>query len=197
MYLILSANLQRCLTSSIYDLLLDIQALASVLQQREQNDGLAGIDRFVQDVAADSIINHKDRDVRTFAACILADTLRLTAPDTPFSDDQITVCVDMYHFYWICNYYFAMYSPCVAFLSDLFLPSSRLFWSYLLISSKDWRIRRAQHIHGAITFLRPSPLSAVSYCAMKFRQGKILFAAFSSMPVSYCCWAIYRMKTHS
>lgn len=69
------------------------QALAVHLQERDQADGVANLDTLVQDVVASSIIEHKDRDVRTYAACCLADILRLTAPEAPYSEAELTVCL--------------------------------------------------------------------------------------------------------
>lgn len=42
-------------------------------------------------LAAQSLIKHKDRAVRILTACALANILRLFAPEAPYSADQLEV----------------------------------------------------------------------------------------------------------
>jgi sister-chromatid-cohesion protein PDS5 len=39
----------------------------------------------------DAIINHKEKDVKIFAACCLADVIRIYAPEAPYDDNQLQV----------------------------------------------------------------------------------------------------------
>jgi sister-chromatid-cohesion protein PDS5 len=64
------------------------------LQQRDQDHGLHGLEDFVREIAQDGIIRHRDRDVKTFAACCLVDILRLSAPDAPYDPEKLNVCGD-------------------------------------------------------------------------------------------------------
>ncbi|WVQ76020.1 hypothetical protein IAR50_005656 [Cryptococcus sp. DSM 104548] len=44
-----------------------------------------------------TILHHKDRGVRAYAACCLADLLKLYAPDAPYSDNQLRDIFQFFH----------------------------------------------------------------------------------------------------
>ncbi|OLL23274.1 Sister chromatid cohesion protein pds5 [Neolecta irregularis DAH-3] len=48
------------------------------------------------DLPANALLHHKDRGVRAYTACCLADILRLYAPDAPFTENQLALIFDCF-----------------------------------------------------------------------------------------------------
>lgn len=74
-------------------LLKRLRALRNELAGVEQGAvGRAELDGYCKELIKPTLIAHKDSQVRATVACILADMLRLYAPDAPFSPTEIKVC---------------------------------------------------------------------------------------------------------
>ncbi|WWD07643.1 hypothetical protein V865_005744 [Kwoniella europaea PYCC6329] len=71
-------------------LLKRIKTLHQKLSALEQ-DGVdvRSLDSVRKPLIKDTILHHKDRGVKAYAACCLADLLRLYAPDAPYSESQL------------------------------------------------------------------------------------------------------------
>lgn len=53
----------------------------------------SSLDAVIAELVNETLINHKDKGVRAYTACCLADILRLCAPDAPYTPSQLNVCV--------------------------------------------------------------------------------------------------------
>lgn len=62
--------------------------LKGLAQEAVETSTLTPITKQLIDSA---IVNHKDRGVRIYAACCIADMLRLLAPDAPYSESKLKV----------------------------------------------------------------------------------------------------------
>eukprot|EP01134_Creolimax_fragrantissima_P007742 CFRG7742T1 len=71
------------------EMLKRLKALLQHLQKHQQNDNLDDVEPFTQVLVSDALLRHKDKEVRVYVACCLADILRLYAPDAPYSEDII------------------------------------------------------------------------------------------------------------
>ncbi|KAG9245402.1 armadillo-type protein [Calycina marina] len=67
-----------------------LDALSTELQEMDQEetdkDSLAGV---AKELAAHTLLSHKDKGVRALTACCLVDVLKLCAPDAPFTGTQL------------------------------------------------------------------------------------------------------------
>jgi hypothetical protein len=54
---------------------------------------------FVEAVGQQSIVRHKDRDVKLLAASCISEVLRLCAPDAPYEDPTLKVGLQFRHKY--------------------------------------------------------------------------------------------------
>lgn len=64
--------------------------LIALEQEAVDRDSLATPAR---ELVAVALLQHKDNGVKAYAACCLADMLRLHAPDAPYTALQLKVCV--------------------------------------------------------------------------------------------------------
>ena len=73
----------------------DVRTLQHELSELEQGAvDAAALDPYCQAILKPAFLRHKDPAVRAGAACVLADMLRLYAPDAPFSPAEIKVRAD-------------------------------------------------------------------------------------------------------
>lgn len=84
-------------TTSTDVLLKKLKALHTELAELEQ-DRLAehALDSVRHELIHQSILLHKDKGVKAYAACCISDILRLTAPEAPYSQNELT---DIFHFF--------------------------------------------------------------------------------------------------
>ncbi|KAJ1548687.1 hypothetical protein HK405_000608, partial [Cladochytrium tenue] len=74
----------------VNDLLRRLQELHSQLARLEQDSvDRASLAVVRKDLVSHSLLHHKERGVRAFAACCLADILRLFAPDAPYKESEL------------------------------------------------------------------------------------------------------------
>jgi sister-chromatid-cohesion protein PDS5 len=67
--------------------------LAELEQEHVDQDTLAGV---CKELIHQSILLHKDKGVKAYAACCIADILRLSAPEAPYLPRELT---DIFHFF--------------------------------------------------------------------------------------------------
>lgn len=67
--------------------------LVELEQDRLAKDALRSVSH---ELIHQSILLHKDKGVKAYAACCIADVLRLSAPDAPYSPNELT---DIFHFF--------------------------------------------------------------------------------------------------
>ncbi|KAI0689173.1 armadillo-type protein [Cytidiella melzeri] len=68
--------------------------LAEMDQETVEADSLGSV---LKELISTSILLHKDRGVKAYAACCLADLLRLYAPDAPYTQDELR---DIFQFFF-------------------------------------------------------------------------------------------------
>lgn len=79
-------------------LLKKLKALHSELAEFEQdNIDVSSFGTIRKDLISTSILLHKDRGVKAYAACCLADILKLYAPDAPFTQAELR---DIFQFFF-------------------------------------------------------------------------------------------------
>ncbi|KAF9652585.1 ARM repeat-containing protein [Thelephora ganbajun] len=84
-------------TTSTDVLLKKLKALHTELAELEQDRlDKHALDGVRQELIHQSILLHKDKGVKAYAACCIADTLRLTAPRAPYTQNELT---DIFHFF--------------------------------------------------------------------------------------------------
>nr|XP_018265446.1 uncharacterized protein I303_01812 [Kwoniella dejecticola CBS 10117]OBR87604.1 hypothetical protein I303_01812 [Kwoniella dejecticola CBS 10117] len=80
-------------------LLKRIKTLNQKLSTLEQDAvDVKSLDPIRKPLIKDAILHHKDRGVKAYAACCLADLLRLYAPDAPYSESQLR---DIFNFFLV------------------------------------------------------------------------------------------------
>nr|XP_019008459.1 uncharacterized protein I206_07018 [Kwoniella pini CBS 10737]OCF47240.1 hypothetical protein I206_07018 [Kwoniella pini CBS 10737] len=80
-------------------LLKRIKTLHQKLSTLEQDAvDIKSLDPIRKPLIKDVILHHKDRGVKAYAACCLADLLRLYAPDAPYSESQLR---DIFNFFLV------------------------------------------------------------------------------------------------
>ena len=62
-----------------------------------------------QSLVSPFILKHRDKDVKAYAACCLADILRIFAPEAPYGEEQLKV---------IILYFFPFFFSFVSFSRD-------------------------------------------------------------------------------
>jgi sister-chromatid-cohesion protein PDS5 len=73
-------------------LLKRLDRLAKELADLDQeNTDQSSLNKVAKEVASHQLLNHKDKGVRAYTACCVADILRLCAPDAPFTPSQLKV----------------------------------------------------------------------------------------------------------
>ncbi|KAJ3292603.1 hypothetical protein HK104_005175 [Borealophlyctis nickersoniae] len=74
-----------------------LKALHDQLSKLEQgNTDVQSLQKVRKDLISRSLIDHKDKAVRVLTACCLADTLRIFAPDAPYSQHELR---DIFEFF--------------------------------------------------------------------------------------------------
>ncbi|KAG0073323.1 hypothetical protein BGZ89_006616 [Linnemannia elongata] len=81
-------------TSELHKKLKDLHAeLKDLEQETVDTKSLSSVTKQLID---SSIVNHKDKGVRIYAACCIADMLRLYAPDAPYNNTQLKVIFGLF-----------------------------------------------------------------------------------------------------
>jgi sister chromatid cohesion protein PDS5 len=79
-------------------LLKKIRALQLELQEMDQDHvDIQSLNPIRKELISTSILLHKDRGVKAYAACCLADILRLYAPDAPYNPNELR---DIFQFFF-------------------------------------------------------------------------------------------------
>ncbi|GAO48743.1 hypothetical protein G7K_2913-t1 [Saitoella complicata NRRL Y-17804] len=81
------------------DLLKRLKQLHAELTPMEQDDfdrSSSSIKRVVTELASSNLIGHKDKGVRAYTACCLADILRLFAPDAPYTQKELQTIFEFF-----------------------------------------------------------------------------------------------------
>ena len=74
------------------ELLRRLEKLATELREMEQGEvDKASFTKVAKELVGQNLIAHKDKGVRAFTACCLADVLKICAPDAPFTATQLRV----------------------------------------------------------------------------------------------------------
>ncbi|KAF8947795.1 hypothetical protein BGZ47_007859 [Haplosporangium gracile] len=85
------------LTGNASDLHKKLKELQAELKDLEQeNVDTKSLSSVTKQLIDSSIVNHKDKGVRIYAACCIADMLRLYAPDAPYSNTQLKVIFGLF-----------------------------------------------------------------------------------------------------
>ncbi|KAF9551607.1 hypothetical protein EC957_006500 [Mortierella hygrophila] len=85
------------LTGSTSDLLKKLKDLQAELKDLEQETvDTKSFSSVTKQLIDPSIVNHKDKGVRIYAACCIADMLRLYAPDAPYNNTQLKVIFGLF-----------------------------------------------------------------------------------------------------
>lgn len=75
------------------ELLRRLEKLATELRDMEQGEiDKDSLTKVAKELVGQNLIGHKDKGVRAFTACCLADVLKICAPDAPFTATQLRVC---------------------------------------------------------------------------------------------------------
>jgi sister chromatid cohesion protein PDS5 len=75
------------------ELLRRLEKLATELRDMEQGEvDKDSVTKVAKELVGQNLIGHKDKGVRAFTACCLADVLKICAPDAPFTATQLRVC---------------------------------------------------------------------------------------------------------
>ncbi|KAF9933605.1 hypothetical protein FBU30_005044 [Linnemannia zychae] len=78
------------LTGNAPDLLKKLKDLHAELKELEQETvDTKSLSAITKQLVESSIVNHKDKGIRIYAACCIADMLRLYAPDAPYNNTQL------------------------------------------------------------------------------------------------------------
>lgn len=74
------------------ELLRRLEKLAIELRDMEQGEvDKDSVTKVAKELVGQNLIGHKDKGVRAFTACCLADVLKICAPDAPFTATQLRV----------------------------------------------------------------------------------------------------------
>ncbi|KAK4687777.1 sister chromatid cohesion protein PDS5, partial [Tremellales sp. Uapishka_1] len=80
-------------------LLKKLKTLFQKLQELVQDEtDLRSVDKVKKPLVTDSLMHHKDRGVRAYTACCLAEILRIYAPDAPYTGEELR---DIFQFFVI------------------------------------------------------------------------------------------------
>lgn len=72
------------------------QTAAQGLTGVDQGEETTEFDGFSASLACSFVFHHKDKDVKSYAACCFADILRIYAPEPPYNEEQLKVCYVFY-----------------------------------------------------------------------------------------------------
>ncbi|KAF9135883.1 hypothetical protein BGW39_010698 [Mortierella sp. 14UC] len=103
------------LTGNTHDLLKKLKDLQTELKELEQETvDTKSLSSVAKQLIDSSIVNHKDKGVRIYAACCIADMLRLYAPDAPYNNTQLKTIFGLFvnelrHIANVSSTYFSMY----------------------------------------------------------------------------------------
>ncbi|CAO3563672.1 unnamed protein product [Mortierella alpina] len=85
------------LSGSASDLLKKLKDLHAELKTMEQDSvKTSSLSAITKPLIDPSIVNHKDKGVRIYAACCIADLLRLYAPDAPYNNTNLKVIFNLF-----------------------------------------------------------------------------------------------------
>ncbi|KAG0301576.1 hypothetical protein BGZ97_002733 [Linnemannia gamsii] len=85
------------LTGNTPDLLRKLKDLQAELKDLEQESvDTKSLSSVTKQLIDSSIVNHKDKGVRIYSACCIADMLRLYAPDAPYNNTQLKVIFELF-----------------------------------------------------------------------------------------------------
>ncbi|KAF8978961.1 hypothetical protein BGZ46_005971 [Entomortierella lignicola] len=85
------------LTGSASDLLNKLKELHSELKAMEQESvDTQSFSAVTKQLIDSSLVNHKDKGVRIYTACCIADLLRLYAPDAPYTNNNLKVIFGLF-----------------------------------------------------------------------------------------------------
>ncbi|KAF9276541.1 hypothetical protein BGZ68_009952 [Mortierella alpina] len=85
------------LSGSASDLLKKLKDLHAELKTMEQDSvNTSSLSTITKPLIESSIVNHKDKGVRIYAACCIADLLRLYAPDAPYNNTNLKVIFNLF-----------------------------------------------------------------------------------------------------
>ncbi|KAF9170233.1 hypothetical protein BGX20_009238 [Mortierella sp. AD010] len=86
---------RRKLTGSASDLLSNLKELHEELKPMEQGMvDTASFSSVTKQLVDSTLVNHKDKGVRIYTACCIADLLRLYAPDAPYTNNNLKVRIE-------------------------------------------------------------------------------------------------------
>jgi len=75
------------------ELLRRLELLAQELKELDQEDiDRDALTRPAKDLVHQSLLQHKDKGVRAWTACCIADIFKLCAPEAPFTAQQLKAC---------------------------------------------------------------------------------------------------------
>ncbi|KAF8940722.1 hypothetical protein BGZ58_005050 [Dissophora ornata] len=103
------------LTGSVADLLKKLKDLHAELKTLEQEAvDTSSLSSVTKQLIDPSIVNHKDKGVKIYAACCIADLLRIYAPDAPYTNNNLKVIFGLFvnelrHISTPTSPYFSMY----------------------------------------------------------------------------------------
>lgn len=70
-----------------------LKTLSQELKELDQEDvDRDSLNRAAKELCLPGLLSHKDKGVKAYTACCLADMLRLYAPDAPYTLNQLKVC---------------------------------------------------------------------------------------------------------
>jgi sister-chromatid-cohesion protein PDS5 len=72
---------------------------------------VASLNTVKTELVMPSLVQHKDKGVKSLVACCLADILRLYAPDAPYNDEELRVPQSIPDFFQIIRY--RIFSRCL------------------------------------------------------------------------------------
>ncbi|KAF9956691.1 hypothetical protein BGZ72_002577 [Mortierella alpina] len=85
------------LSGSASDLLKKLKDLHAELKAMEQDSvNISSLSAITKPLIDSTIVNHKDKGVRIYAACCVADLLRLYAPDAPYNNTNLKVIFNFF-----------------------------------------------------------------------------------------------------
>ena len=67
-------------------------------------DGATKYGVVAQSLVSPFILRHRDKDVKAYAACCLADILRIFAPEAPYGEEQLKVIYTLFFFALLVNF---------------------------------------------------------------------------------------------
>ena len=71
------------------ELIRRLKTAAQELTNVDQGEETKDFTEFAASVAQPFILNHKDKDVKSYAACCLVDVLRIFAPEPPYNEEEL------------------------------------------------------------------------------------------------------------